>query len=72
MKRTLFLAFLFSAAALLPSSRLLAEEEGSSIDLKETNSKIEQVLTTQQEILKELAELKSEMQILKVRVSQNQ
>lgn len=68
MKRiSLISAVLFCILA-LGACGVFADEAEQS----QANSRLQQVVDTQQQILKQLEDIKSELQVLKVRVSQNQ
>ncbi len=67
MKNVFLLVFL----VLLSSSSSFADETESAVSA-EVNEKLVRVMETQQQILKELEDIKSELHILKIRVSQNQ
>lgn len=58
-------------AVLLSPSFLFADETEISVP-PEMDIKLQQVVESQQQILQQLVEIKEELRILKVRVSQNQ
>ena len=63
--KTVFLALFFvTMFSLVPSGNLRAQE-----DAQETSRKLEYILANQDRILADLAEVKSELQIIKVRAS---
>ena len=67
MKKLVF--FILFCGLILNSSFVFASENESSVEI---NQKLQKVLDSQEEILIALKEVKEELGVLKVRVSQNQ
>ncbi len=77
MKKLFVIQALLFCLAFLGAVTVFADEVESPTPAspsvsEEVSSKLREVLETQQQILKELEEIKSEMKVLKVRISQNQ
>lgn len=62
MKRLVWVVVLFNLTALLCGRTLLADDSG-------VNAKLDRVLDNQAEILKQLEEVKKEVEIVKVRAT---
>ena len=71
MKRLFLFAIIILSFVVLNASALFADETESS-EPPEISAKLQQLVEVQQQILKELGDIKSELGVLKVRVSQNQ